>query len=352
MLLLGKIRRIMLITPREIIDESDVFIDVHKAIRRMHPAPRTRVPKGTIVTTDTASNTGKAEEELDGTAAQDSLHNAVRRVSTQDVPPRQKANSLDMSGSPKATFLMRRTSGASNIMDRGMVSRRIDAPELREHLKHLGPSNLASRPRATRYNTVKIKAGGGTTSDSPLKDVQRAPQNVESNEASVDGGIGEGLVPSAGIDAKDGVHAVQVGYGTIERPKSSESPDTSNKGTQVRTESLQRPSSARASSQSSFGSTSTIRSLPRQENRLSSLPHSAREARSGSITENVVETGGIKKVILEPTSSSSEEGQSPGAKQSDENMAVQGANGAKKKRRKKRKKTDHSESTPLLDGNH
>jgi len=30
----------------EIIDESDVFIDVHKAIRRMAPAPRARVPRG------------------------------------------------------------------------------------------------------------------------------------------------------------------------------------------------------------------------------------------------------------------------------------------------------------------
>ena len=34
---------------REIIDESDVYVDVHKAIRRMAPAPRNRVPKGKIV---------------------------------------------------------------------------------------------------------------------------------------------------------------------------------------------------------------------------------------------------------------------------------------------------------------
>jgi len=33
----------------EIIDESDVFIDVHKAIRRLQPAPRFRVPKADVV---------------------------------------------------------------------------------------------------------------------------------------------------------------------------------------------------------------------------------------------------------------------------------------------------------------
>ena len=33
----------------EIVDESDVFIDVHKAIRRSLPAPRMRVPRGQVV---------------------------------------------------------------------------------------------------------------------------------------------------------------------------------------------------------------------------------------------------------------------------------------------------------------
>ena len=41
---------------REIIDESDVYVDVHKAIRRMAPAPRTRVPKGKVVPDSEHSN--------------------------------------------------------------------------------------------------------------------------------------------------------------------------------------------------------------------------------------------------------------------------------------------------------
>ena len=248
----------------------------------MHPAPRTRVPKGTVVT-DTSNNTGKAEEELDGTAEHDVPPNgALRRVATQGPPQRQKANSVDLSSSPKAAFLLRRTSGGSNNVDHGYFPRRVDTPEMREHLKHLGPSNLASRPRTTRYNTVKIKAGGAKMSDSPLKDVMAAPQNVASKGNTHDEGEGEGLLRSAGKDASDGVHAIQAGYGTIERPKSSDTPDTSNKGTQLMIEPLQRPAAQRADSEIAVAKVSTITSRTKLENRSSPEPHGTRSSRSGS----------------------------------------------------------------------
>ncbi|KFY63141.1 hypothetical protein V497_02107, partial [Pseudogymnoascus sp. VKM F-4516 (FW-969)] len=60
------------------------------------------------------------------------------------------------STSPKATFMIRRSSAAA---DGGSVTVRGNATDMREHLKHLGPSNVASRPKTTRYNTVKIKPG-------------------------------------------------------------------------------------------------------------------------------------------------------------------------------------------------
>ena len=299
---------------------------------------------------DPATNPAKLVEELDGNVDQDGPpREAIRRVNTHDPPSRQKSNSLDLSGSPKATFLMRRTSGASNIMDRGFVSRRIDTPEIREHLKHLGPSNLASRPRTTRFNTVKIKSGVPKASDSPLKGVETAPQNIISSQTTADGGVGEGLVQSAGKDAKDGVHALQVGYGTVERPLSSKG---SNKGVQVGGESLKGivGHARRKDSNSSAETTSTIRSLPQQESRTTALSHATRGARSGSITENVIETGGIKKVVLEPTSSSSDDGLNGSVSQTAGNAALQDDKAGKKKRRKKRKKANHSESSPLLDG--
>ena len=83
--------------------------------------------------------------------------------------------------------------------------------------KNLGPSNLASRPRTTRYNTVKIKPGGAGLSDAAHKQAQESrsePRHVSASPAP-QGGVGAGLLSSAGKDAKDGVIAVQAGYGTM-----------------------------------------------------------------------------------------------------------------------------------------
>ena len=90
--------------------------------------------------------------------------------------------------------------------------------EIREHLKHLGPSNLASRPRQTRYTSVKIKRSGNSPSRSAQTDLESGHSASESQRFSgstgLQGGIGAGLV-SSGADAKDGAHALKLGYGTI-----------------------------------------------------------------------------------------------------------------------------------------
>merc|ERR1711939_605664 len=59
-------------------------------------------------------------------------------------------------------FLRRASSG----MDGNTIAVRGNMNDMREHLKHLGPSNLASRPKSTRYNTVKIKSALGPRSES------------------------------------------------------------------------------------------------------------------------------------------------------------------------------------------
>ena len=67
---------------REIIDESDVFIDVPKAIRRNMPAPQFRVPKGVIVT-DPSTNMADGQEDLiDISEEQKDSHPALRRLAT------------------------------------------------------------------------------------------------------------------------------------------------------------------------------------------------------------------------------------------------------------------------------
>lgn len=127
-------------------DESDVYVDVHKAIRRNKPAPKNRVPKGAIVT-EVIKDMGEAEENLiDLGEEQKEQAPGLQRLLTSDGVNKNKAN-----GAPS----VRRS---SSIADAGLPKK--DNRD-RDHLKNLGPSNLASRPRQTRYNTVKIKPGGG-----------------------------------------------------------------------------------------------------------------------------------------------------------------------------------------------
>ncbi|SLM39945.1 Domain of unknown function DUF21 [Lasallia pustulata] len=344
----------------EIIDESDVFIDVHKAIRRINPAPKTRVPKGEVVT-DQAEEAATTEEGNLIDISEDSQphRESLRRVATTDGGKGRWKPSRSESGTrtPPAVSSVRRNSSAAGSET---LPRRLHGhgPDMRQQLKHLGPSNLASRPRQTRYNTVKIKPGGGTLSDGVAKLQGEAPSAQINSSGSGRAG-GSGLVKSAGRDANDGVLAVQAGYGATDRtpPKTPRSAEMSKKHAQATPETIKRrPStdeSSRARSQSSVGS------LP---SRNGSRPRK-NAARSGSITENIVDAGGFRKVVLEMTSSSEEindggegsgSGQTDGVEDGKENGkpgdTSDTAQGNKKKRRRKRKKNGRSgEDTPLLD---
>ena len=313
----------------------------------MAPAPRTRVPKGAVVT-DATDNTAKAEEQLinldQGTES--SQPPAVRRVASVDRSTWRKTNGSELSSSPKTTFLKRRTSGNSGMNEVGSIPRRSDAAsDIMEHLKHLGPSNLASRPRTTRYNTVKIKPGVPKIPENSAKDFLSEPRAIIGG-ANITGGIAEGLVGSAGRDAKDGVHALQMGYGSMDRSRTSRSSQTNGNPAPVEESSSKQPAPLRSSSETSTGSTSTIGSLPERD---MGTPRRTRTARSGSITENVIETGGIKKVVLE-TNNGSDEGETEVVVQTE--SSNQGdRKSSKKKRRRKRKKDGQNgqdENSPLL----
>jgi metal transporter CNNM len=128
--------------PREIIDESDVFIDVHKAIRRMAPSPRSRVPRGTVVT----ELPMKPSEELLQIPKDSQPHGDTHR----------KLSLPESSDAAYKSFLVRRRSSGNKGP---VVPIRPEDLDLYSHLKHLGPSNAANRPNPTRINTVKIKPG-------------------------------------------------------------------------------------------------------------------------------------------------------------------------------------------------
>ena len=284
---------------REIIDESDVYVDVPRAIRRHMPAPQSRVPKGAIVTEPSTNIADEQEDLIDLSEDQKAAHPALRRLATNDGPA-AKANG-------NSNPAMRRSSSIASVTQR-------DGPKKsKDHAHNLGPSNLASRPRTTRYNTVKIKPGGGGLSDAASK--ARA-SNFEPRRFSAStapqGGVGEGLLNSAGLDAKDGVMAVQAGYGTMgETPPKSKGRDSAPGNidelspSRVRASENRDPTRSneprgRASSQSS--TVGSMRSLGSRSKSKRGV------ARSGSLSENVVHAGGIKKTVLETTSSSDEVG--------------------------------------------
>ena len=350
----------------EIIDESDVFVDVHKAIRRMAPAPRTRVPKGQVVAAETPLPNGHDNDLVD-IAENETL-------SPQDLL-RAKITDQELS-TPDVPRLERRRSSAT---DAGKPKRGNNA-EMREHLKHLGPSNLASRPKTTRYNTVKIKPGGTPEVTSGFRhEAGQATQNGAktpprqlSESAYQKGGIGEGLLTSAGKEASDGVVALAQGYGSItSSPKDRRPTSSASKGIQANPSGLpesptnngeverSRGRSAQPNSNdqsSSSGSHSTLGSLRVGRGSPSFLKKGT--TRSGSITENIVDSNGIRKVVLETTSSSSSnEDDSSGANQagshpeSGENSQEGRKHSGKKKRRRK-KKNGHwkGEQEPLLGG--
>ncbi|KAI2474668.1 DUF21-domain-containing protein [Pyrenophora tritici-repentis] len=304
----------------EIIDESDVFIDVHKAIRRMAPAPRARVPRGKVL-----SDISRKPSEAPVSETETNGENGAA-----DTPE----------GHPKPSLMLRRRSSGS----KGMSPLRTDDPSIIQHLKHLGPSNAANRPKQTRINTVKIKPGQtSATPDIPKTIPEHAQTPTESTQSQAvvaqdsyapEGGIGQGLLASAGREASDGAHTVAVGYGTMTPSGDRMSFISGRSGRSIR--SITRDSKDRATSPkgSTNGGThpdikyrdnendvsrgrspsaSTIASLHSIRSRSRSPLQKRHTARSGSISENVVDVNGVKKIVLETTSSSDSEDKGRGS---------------------------------------
>lgn len=309
----------------------------------MHPAPRSRVPRGEVVAPGNAL--APNEENLIDLDSQKAQHHGLRRTATSDTV---KANGInpELSSSPKKPLHLRRPSSATGNSDQSVPKRVTD----RNRLKHLGPSNLASRPRQTRYNTVKIKPGGGSFSDvSKLQESTETPRSLSMSTAP-QGGVGAGLLQSAGKDAKDGVLAVQAGYGTINStsPDSkrlqtpnkgdrsapdfdhSESPSKTNLNSNEATPTNKsrpppRSPTSKPTSQSTLGSLGSPQPSPTRGARSKRSV-----ARSGSITENIIDRDGIKKVVLETTSSSDDSGSGGGARVDGSAAATAGAEEDKK----------------------
>ncbi|KAI6715202.1 hypothetical protein JHW43_002320 [Diplocarpon mali] len=293
----------------EIIDESDVYIDVHKAIRRMAPAPKSRAQKNGGVSENPIVH--MPENQLINLA--EDQEPTVKKIATN---ARAECAAAVFGTSPKTTFLRRSSSG----MDGNTVAVRGNMNDMREHLKHLGPSNLASRPKTTRYQTVKIKSATPGSRSESRTDTSAAHEPVAEElyrdfpPAAPGGGEGEGLLKSGGREASDGIIALHQGYGSF-GPNAPRSPSKLSASIPVVGRGDENAPLLRARTQSPSPSKLPVsRQDSNESQRSSDTLASLRSvdsnslwkrgtARSGSITENIIDSGGFRKVVLETTSS-------------------------------------------------
>lgn len=257
--------------------------------------------------------TSQTDGELDGTPKS----SPVPTKRSSDLPRRRSS----VEAPPPRFQLRRQNADQSSDSHDNWFTQRGATDEIREHLKHLGPSNLASRPRQTRYTSVKIKRSGTSPSRSAQTDFESGQSASESQRlipsTGLQGGIGAGLV-SPGVDAKDGAHAVKVGYGTIATH------DQVTKGTNAQQykdlpqvsipeavheerEDLNRSASTHKSKSKSSSGAGSIRSTDSKSAEF--IYHHRGPTRSGSITEQIVDVNGIRKVVLHANYSSSSEGE-------------------------------------------
>jgi len=219
---------------------------------------------------------------------------------------------------------------------RTTVPVRANFQDIRQHLKHLGPSNPATNPNKTRSTTVKIKPGSGVHPGHP-RSASITEQTREETPGDEDDETTNLLKPQT--SAKDGVQALRQTYGSVSpaitvqlAPQANGIPtlrlepeDQADRSTQTSdhpslvdltseeesSTPVQPPQQQQSPPEpkpqlrsSSSGESATSGNSMKTDNTLTlQRPY----VRSGSITENVIESRGVRKVVLETTSSNDEE---------------------------------------------
>lgn len=159
--------RYLLTCIREIVDESDVYVDVHKAIRRLTPAPRARRIEAAAAAAAAKKTT---EHPVLVDIAEDSEGNTLQVGSLGAM-----SDSGATDGRPRTAIFMRRRGSADGHGDGQPEAIKASLDEMRTHLR-LGPANRAAKPRDMKNeNVFKIKQGLASTQASTSGTSSRMP---------------------------------------------------------------------------------------------------------------------------------------------------------------------------------
>lgn len=243
-----------------------------------------------------------------------------------------RADATTLGTSPRMTTLLlrRRSAGQDGQLVHTTVPVKANFEDIRDHFKHLGPSNPASNPKSTRVSAVKIKpAKLSASSNQQQPDLVTGDLEPVADERT-------SLLGSQ-FNAKDGIQALQQSYTDPSAANSDVSPkitveddasDLVNQGTQTKLSAVNNGETS-PTQNSSTGSVESVHDA---------IGRRRGHVRSGSITENIIESGGIRKVVLEATSSLSEdEGDEDQGSTTPAPSDVDGASSASKGSKKKKK---------------
>ncbi|CAI6097926.1 unnamed protein product [Clonostachys chloroleuca] len=145
----------------EIVDESDVYVDVHKAIRRLTPAPRARRIEAAAAVAAVKKTT---EHPVLVDIAEDTEGNTLQVGSLGAM---SDSGGQDNKRPRTAIFLKRRSSvGPDGRLEDHPVPVEASLEEMKQQLR-LGPANRAANPLTAKKNVFKIKQGLHSTHASP-----------------------------------------------------------------------------------------------------------------------------------------------------------------------------------------
>ncbi|KAF4964936.1 hypothetical protein FSARC_7208 [Fusarium sarcochroum] len=157
----------------EIVDESDVYVDVHKAIRRLTPAPRARRLQASAA----AAAAVASKKAPDAAILVDvGEHNDTPNIETASFHSNYEGGFHNAAKS--AIHMKRRTSDGGIEGTPVVVKASLD--EMRSQLR-LGPANRASNPRNNKRSLFKIKQGLGANQTPPGEGSRPLPPRAASH---------------------------------------------------------------------------------------------------------------------------------------------------------------------------